>query len=373
MKPTAAWEQRSVSLAAVFKRIVPRASVRIGLLAALLLALAPSGASAFSKAIWGDVYRNGVNQFPIYKQLGVSTYEAALSWNSVAPTGPRQPTNPRDHAYQWPIAIQQAVDQAKRFHMQVMLQIVGVPPWANGRHPWNWVPYRPSDFGAFATAAARRYPSVHLWMIWGEPNRAPNFQPLYPAPSPFARLTPKQQIAPHNYARLLDAAYGALKGVSKQNVVIGGSTYTTGDIHTQQWIENLRLPNGRPPRMDVYAHNPFTNVDPSFNVPYSTGGAVEFEDLHELAGWTDQYLHRGLPLFLSEWTVPTCPDYEYNFFVDPPVAARWVRDALRLSRAWKRINTLGWVHVYDDPGVSCGGLMTVTGKRKPTFDAFARG
>src|SRR5487761_1161796 len=141
-----------------------RRSIRIGMLAALLLALAPSGASAFSKAIWGQVYRNGVNQFPIYKKLGVSIYEVALSWNSVAPTRPRKLTNPRDPAYQWPAEIQQAISQAKRFHMQVMVQIIGVPPWANGSHPWNWVPSRPRDFGAFATAAARRYPSVHLWM-----------------------------------------------------------------------------------------------------------------------------------------------------------------------------------------------------------------
>jgi hypothetical protein len=125
--------------------------------------------------------------------------------------------------------------------------------------------------------------------------------------------------------------------------------------------------------MDMYAHNPFTNVDPSFSVAYSAGGAVEFEDLHELAGWVDRYLKPGLPLFLSEWTVPTCSDQEFNFYVDPPVAAKWVRDALRLSRHWSRIYGLGWIHVYDDPPTSCGGLMTVTGKRKTMFDAFARG
>jgi hypothetical protein len=45
----------------------------------------------------------------------------------------------------------------------------------------------------------------------------------------------------------MDAAYGALKQVSRRNLVIGGSTYTTGDIDTQQWIQNLRLPDGRPP------------------------------------------------------------------------------------------------------------------------------
>jgi hypothetical protein len=57
--------------------------------------------------------------------------------------------------------------------------------------------------------------------------------------------------------------------------------------------------------------------------------------------------------------------------VDPLVAAKWVRDALRLSRSWKRIYALGWIHVYDEPPVSSGGLLTADGKPKPTFNAFA--
>jgi hypothetical protein len=361
------------SIAPVPRTLVRWGSARIVLLAILVLAISPSAASAFSKGIWGDVYRNGVNQFPIYKKLGVSIYEASLNWSEAAPTRPANPTNPHDPAYQWPSDITQAVQQASRFHMRVMLQLVYTPSWANGGRGEQWVPNNVKDFANFATAASREFPGVHLWMIWGEPNRSPNFQPFYAADNPLAKLNKKQQIAPHNYARLLDAAYGALKHVTKRNLVIGGSTYTTGDIHTQQWIENMKLPNGRRPRMDMYAHNPFTNVDPTFNAAPSGEGAVEFPDLPRLAGWIDRYLHRGLPLFLSEWTVPTCVDQEFNFYVDPPVAAKWVRDALRLSRHWKRIYALGWIHVYDEPPVSCGGLFTASGKKKPVYNAFSQG
>jgi len=368
----AACEKRSVSLAAVLKRLVRKGSVRIGMLALLLLALTPSAASAFSKAIWGEVYHNGVNQFPIYKQLGVSIYEIAVPWSAVAPQRPRQATNPRDPAYQWPVEVDQAVTQAKRFHMRVLIQLVFTPSWANGGRSREWVPNRVSDFAAFATAAARRYPSVHLWMIWGEPTRAGLFAPLYGA-SPGAKLNRKQRIAPHNYARLLDAAYGALKRVSRRNTVIGGCTYTTGSIDTEQWIENLKLPNGRPPRMDMYSQNPFTFSAPSFSGGPSPDGAVEFQDLPRLAQWIDRYLRRGMPLFFSEWTVPTQADEEFNYYVDPPVAAKWVHNALHLLRHWKRAYGLGWIHVYDSPPSSYGGLMTVTGKRKPLFYAFKYG
>ncbi len=341
------------------------------MLVPLVLALAPSGAQAFSKAMWGEVYHNGVNQFPMYRQLGVKIFEIDLSWNQVAPTRPRNPTNANDPAYHWPLEVQQAVTQAKRFHMQVLLQIIGAPRWSNGGHPWNWAP-RPGTFANFANVAARHYRSVHLWMIWGEPSRRPNFQPETAAP-PGVRLNSAQQVAPHNYARMLDAAYAALKRVSTSNLVIGGSTYTTGDIDTLQWIQNLRLPNGKAPRMDIYAHNPFTFADPALTGPPSPAGSVEFPDLPRLAGWIDHYLRRGMPIFISEFTIPSSPDQEFNFYVDPPVQARWISDALRVSRHYHRIYGLGWIHFYDDPPVSGGGLLTVNGVKKPGFTAFARG
>jgi hypothetical protein len=350
-------------------RIVLGRLVTLAALAALVL---PAGAQAFSKAIWGQVYRAGVNQFPLYHRLGVSIYELDLPWAGVAPTRPAHATDPADPAYHWPLEVQQALTQARRFHMRVLLQIIGAPSWANGGHASNWAPRRPADFAAFATAATHRYPSVHLWMVWGEPTRTPNFEPIVPTPSTVP-LSAAAKAAPHLYARILDATYGALKHASARNLVIGGCTYTTGAIDTQEWIENLRLPDGRPPRMDMYAHNPFSYETPRFSAAPSPFGEVQFSDLHELTGWVDRYLKPGLPLFLSEWTIPTAPDEEFNFYVDPSIAASWITDALRLSRSWHRIYSLGWINVYDNPPVSYGGLMTEAGVPKPGLAAFAHG
>src|SRR5947209_17403175 len=138
---------------------------RIVTLAAVALVIAPAAAQAFSKAIWGDVYRNGINQFPLYHRMGVKIFEMDLDWFQVAPTRPRNAANPRDHAYAWPAGVQEAITQAKRYHMQVLLQIIGSPAWANGGHSWNWMP-RTSAYATFAATAARKYPGVHLWMIW---------------------------------------------------------------------------------------------------------------------------------------------------------------------------------------------------------------
>ncbi len=328
------------------------------------------------KAMWGPSVHDGESLFPVYRELGVRIYEEKLDWRSVAPRRPRNPLNPNDPAYVWPAEVTQAVAEAKRYHIQAALQIIGAPAWANGGQPWNWAPTNPRDYADFAIAAARRYPSVHLWMIWGEPSRAHNFEPLTPAKR-FAALDAQQQVAPHLYARILDAAYGALKRVSRSNVVIGGMTYTTGDISTQQWIENMRLPDGRPPRLDMYGHNPFSYRAPNLSNPPSREQDIDFSDLGRLAKLVDRCLGRpGNPrpkLFISEWTVPTAIDLEFNFYVEPLVQAQWITDGLRVAGQLPSVYAVGWIHLYDEPPTTYGGLLETDGAKKPGYFAWRAG
>lgn len=218
-----------------------------------------------------------------------------------------------------------------------------------------------------------------MWMIWGEPDRQHNFALSRRVPGRARRLTAAQARAPHVYARLLDASYGALKSVSERNLVIGGDTYTWGDIPVRLWIENLRLPNGRPPRMDLYGHNPFSYRDPNLSNPPSPAGAYDFSDLRRLSRLVDRNLATGnhrIKLFLSEWTIPTSPlDSEFPFYVTPRVQARWIRDAWRIVRSSRFIYALGWIHVYDDPPGrgSSGGLFDYRGRPKPGYYAFKNG
>ena len=187
------------------------------------------------------------------------------------------------------------------------------------------------------------------------------------------RLTSAQQIAPHNYARLLEASYLALKKESRQNIVIGGSTFTGGTVSTEQWIQNLRLPDGKPPSMDMYAHNPFSYQPPSFSGPPSPFGEVQFRDLPRLAGWVDRYLHRGLPLFLSAWSISTSPDDTFPFWVNAPVATKWIQQALRIARRWHRIYAIGWQGLYDSPPAFMSGLIEADGTHKSLYAAYQQG
>lgn len=345
------------------------------LIAVLLACLAAPADARYSrkKAIWGPTQVDGVSQFPIYRELGVGIYQFALGWDQVAPTRPRRPSDPRDAAYRWPEEVDFAIREGRRHGIRVSLMLIGAPPWANGGRSSEWAPRRPSDFAAFARAASRRYPRVRLWQIWGEPSRQRNFKPL-----------PRfEATGPRRYARILDAAYSSLKRQSRRNLVIGGNTFTTGDVSPRQFIRSMRLPSGRPPRMDLYGHNPFTVREPALRKGPLGHGYADFSDLDILARWIDRNLGRtrGRPirLFLSEFTLPTDhPNHEFNFWVTREVQARWLQAALRITRSWWRIYALGWIGLYDDPPRPDGlevnrGLLTYTGERKPAYAVFLTG
>jgi hypothetical protein len=354
---------------------------------ALLLAWAPSASASGQKAIWGPTHAlGGSSAFPIYQDLGASIYEMGLRWDRVAPTRPASPRDPADPAYQWPDDVQFALDEASTHHMSVLLLVSGAPRWANGGHPWQWAPTRPSDYADFIEAASRRYPGVRFWQIWGEPTRRDNFMPLTSARHKPLRkpLSAAQAAAPRRYARILDAAYGAVKRVDPSDIVVGGDSFTLGDILPLDWIRALRLPNGRPPRMDLYGHNPFTLRRPDLRAPaYIPGmGYGDFSDLDIVSSWVNRYLRRGrgsLRLFLGEFTIPT--DHlspGWNFWVTPAVQAKWLSAALKAMRGWSGIYALGWISLYDDQPNPAGnelnaGLIDALGHLKPSYAAYRAG
>jgi hypothetical protein len=343
----------------------------LALLAFVALPVASSDAAVSrKKAMWGPMYKDGKSQFPIYKDLGVGILEQAISWAGVAPTRPADATNPTDPAYKWSEELDRGAAEAKRNGMQLMLMLIGSPPWANGGKADPYAPTKPSDYRDFAVAAARHYPGVKLWMAWGEPCRSDRFQPQDPG----------------RYARLVDAAYSGLKSVRRSNLVIGGNTFTTcGKKGVLGWIKGMRLPNGKVPRMDMYGHNPTSARRPDLSRPPLGRGYADFSDLDQLGGWLDRYLKapnmkgRPLPLFLSEFLLPTDHfNYETNYYVTRKAQASWTTDALRIARRWKRIYTFGWFTLYDDVPNAAGneltyGLLEADGKKKPAYAAFKAG
>ena len=344
----------------------------ISVTAALVLTAAslPSAAAKPPlKAIWGPTRMpDGSSAFREYRRLGVDVVQFQLQWDSVAPVKPRNAGEPRDPAYHWPAAVSQAVRGASRFGMHVALMVRGSPPWANGGHTSEWAP-SPRRFAAFLTAASRRYPTVHRWMVWGEPNRAGAFAPL----------PPNKPTGPRRYARLLDAAYVALKHRTHRNIVVGGMTFSFGEVYPKQWLRWMRLPDGRRPGLDEYGHNPFTRRTPNIRLHGYSGypGARDISDVDTFAREVRRaYPNRRPPLWLSEFTVSSDhANRAFDFAVSRRTQAAWLRSAFDIAR---RIDAagIGWFNLQDQPaGDPLGlttGLMTYEGKRKPAYRAYQR-
>jgi hypothetical protein len=361
------------------------------LCAAAMAAPAPAAAMKnLRKAFWGPAQIDGQSAFPIYRSLGVKTYQYTVSWGTVAPQRPTNPIDSADPAYQWPSDLDAVIADAQANGMDVMIEIGQTPSWANGGKDGSWAPTDPTDAAAFFTAAARRYPAVKRWMVWGEPNDFVHWNPTPVDADGRPRETGsplhgRDLDGPHLYAQTLDAVYAALKSVSRRNIVIGGNSWTAGTVHPLIWVRSLRLPNGQPPRMDMYGHNPFSARKPNFSNPPLAHGNADFSDLERLGKAVDKTLGQGrrhIPLWLSEWTIPTAAGSEFNYYVRESVQASWVKAGLRLARGSRYIAGIGWIHLRDDaPDQNTGvagrriseGLQRYDGTAKPSFAAFKRG
>jgi hypothetical protein len=349
---------------------VKRRATVIAVVTAMLAVGVPSTAAASLKAIWGpDVLPGGKSAYPTYERLGVDVIERQLSWRDVATRRPAHPRDPADPAYAWPASLDAAMAQAGSRGIRFALMIKGTPRWANGGRSRAHAPKHVGDYADFAAAAARRYRSVRYWMVWGEPTRRGSFEPM----------SPGSRRGPRIYAEMLDRTYGALKSVRRSNVVIGGMTWTLGIQPPPTFLARMRLPNGRPPRLDWFGHNPFSVRFPDLHKDPYYKGLRDISDSDTLAREVRHVykrIHRRPKLWLSEFTVQSDhANRAFSFFVSRAAQARWITAAYRLAHRDKAIAGLGWYSLIDDPdplsGLT-GGLLDAAGDPKPAFAAYRR-
>jgi hypothetical protein len=360
--------------------VIPRRrAIWVALLCASTLALPAATAQAkLLKAIWGP-YASPVESvacptppqpcspFAIYRELGVDVFQFQVHWNEVASTQPAHPRDSNDPAYDWE-AVDTVVQQAAQYGIRPAALVQLSPRWANrGRLP-IWGPSNPKAFADFLYAASRRYPSIRMWMIWGEPSRGENFQPMRRG----------QRKGPRTYATLLDKAYASLKQVSRRNVVIGGMTLNGGTIMAPDFVESLKLKNGRPPRMDMWGHNPFEARFPRLHDdPLGAyRGFNDIDTLHEEIKEAYQAGHRKVPrLWLSEWTIVSDRPLSLfsGYFVSKREQATRLKAAYQIAGRAPYVAGLGWFTLMDqavEDGNAGWGLLKANGTKKPAFDAY---
>lgn len=326
--------------------------------------LAVPHAHAAEKAIWGPAkLPSGASAFPVYRDLGVDTLQITVSFATVAPNRPAQAGNPADPVYRWPASLDAIIAEARANRIAVALLVARSPGWANGGRSELHAP-DPRAFGDFMAAASRRYPYVRRWMIWGEPNRADRFLPN----------REDSPVGPRVYAPILEAAYVALKRVSRRNIVIGGMTWTGGDVTPRDFLSFMRLPNGRRPRLDWYGHNPFPFRFPDLRALPVAEGYRDISDLDTFGRQLRRAYGRKARFWLSEFLVLSDrASDQFRLFVSRAGQARWLSAAYRIANRLGSVAGLGWQALLDQPPrplSSNWGLLTAAGSRKPAYRAF---
>lgn len=340
---------------------------RVGVLAALvgviaLVLAAPAGASPrarFGIQDDGWLLYAGPSldaRLATLDELGVRLVRFTLRWDMVARSKPVHPLDPDDPSYDW-APFDAVIDGLHDHDIATLVTIWGAPRWSNGGHGPNWLPQ--SGLGSFAYAASKRYPFVHLWTIWNEPNTRVAAVPV--SPSLYVR-------------RLLNPAYVLLHRASPKNVVAGGVTSpraTRSGMSPASFMAGMHAAHAR---LDAYAQNPYPGSprDTPFHDSCSWCRSLTMARLGLIRSTVRRYFGARTPVWLTEYGVQTDPP-DRIFGVPPAQQAAFVGQAA--LRVWEEPGVTMMIHflVRDDPelGGWQSGLLTARGSAKPAYRAFA--
>jgi hypothetical protein len=292
-------------------------------------------------------------------ELGVDVVRYTLRWDHIATYRPDRPADPDDPAYDW--SSSDALLQGLHAHgIDILLTIWGTPPWANGFRKPNFAPDSPSALALFATAAARRYPWVHKWEIWNEPNQLGGLDPNSP------RLYVQ---------RLLNPAVAALHAIDPLNVVAGGATSPRATQTALSAVAFMRGMRRAGARFDVYSHHPyprwFGRGRPE--TPLQTLPCTRWLTMASLQCLIkDVTMNFGRKhIWLTEYAYKTNPPDRARG-VPPALQARYLAEAARRVYQAPRVDLLINFLIRDEPVIGrwSSGFLTAGEAVKPSFYAF---
>ena len=287
------------------------------------------------------------------QNLGVGVVRFTLRWDQVARQKPASPRSPA--AYDWgPYG--DALDALHEQGIRALVTLYGSPGWANGGGSPAHLPS--TGFGDFAYAAAKRFPWVHMWTAWNEPNSRTFSVP----------------VSPSRYVQnVLNPAFASLHAVSASNQVAGGVTSprkTPSGMSPLAFMQGMHAAHAR---LDAYAQNPYPvsrNETPTHAV-CSTCGYFTMANLPTIRADVTRYFG-AKPLWLTEYGYQTNPP-------DRLLGVSYAQQAAYLGQAalrvWQQSGVTVLIHflIRDEPSIGGwqSGLFTVGGTAKPAYHAFA--
>jgi hypothetical protein len=334
------------------------------------------------------VYGYPLTTFPVLKQLRAQALRLELFWGGsvgVAKRRPRNARDPEDPAYDWG-AYDRAANQARQYGIRLVFSIYGTPAWANGGKDRRHAPTLERDLRNFAFAAATRYsgtymgedgrrlPAVRYWLAWNEPNN-----PAMLAPQ-FRRAGARWVIqSATDYVRICRAVYDGVHATVLTGEKVGcGLTAPRGNnrprgarpsVSPLVFVRALKKAGLR--RFDAYAHHPYYGAPsetPRTRPPAST--TITLGNIDALLSELTR-LWGPKRLWITEYGYQTNPP-DRTFGVSYRQQALYLKQAYAIARGHPRIDMMLWFLLRDERRVQGwqSGLMTFSGKRKPSFNAF---
>jgi hypothetical protein len=334
-------------------------AVALAVVAALVVLAAPATASVGATyGIQDDawlMYGPGTlsSRVSTLKGLGAGVVRFTVRWDAVAPSKPANGRDPEDPTYAWGV-YGNVLDELHAEGIAALVTLYGSPRWANGGGGPNVLPQ--SGIGDFAFAAAKRFPWVHLWTIWNEPNSRTFSVPVSPATYVETTLNP---------------AYLALHQASGANKVAGGVTSPRKTPTGMAPLDYMRGMSAAHARLDAYAQNPYAVGRTETPYVGSCSSCFTMADLSAIRSEVTRNFGPK-PLWLTEYGYQTNPP-------DPLIGVSYAKQATYLGQAalkvWRQsgVTMLIQFLLRDEPNIGGfqSGLLTTTGKQKLSYHAFA--
>lgn len=332
----------------------------------------PPKAGVQAHLLWSGVSSQDVaNELDQIKAANAKLVRVDVGWSSIEQDAKGQYSS-------WHLdKLDTVVDEAESRGLDLLLTLHTTPCWASSapasvkqgcdgawwdRNVQNYAPNNSADYADAAGYLAKRYQGrITGWEIWNEPNSDSFFK----APNPA-----------NAYARLVKAAYPAIKRADPETTVVAGSL-----MHSD--LSFIRKLYAADPDLgdsfDAFSIHPYSDdrspLDPDAGQPPTWSFIRGVPAVHkELRDHGDDK-----PLWLTEFgwnTSTTRGAASWQNGVTEAKQAQWTADSLEQVGKWSWVDA-AIVYTFTDTGsdpadyLSNFGLVREDGSKKPALRTFA--
>lgn len=382
----------------------------------------PASASSDQRALFDmpsdQLFGRTTEVLQAMRDLGVKIIKVSMEWDAIAPWSQlrlRPPlfnaSNPADYPRANWAPYDKVVAEAPKYGIQVAFTLGGgAPLWATSPgapagYWWVWDP-SPGDYRQFVQAVGRRYPSVHIWELWNEPNWGSDLAPQANAQADIVSAGEYRALLNAGWRGLQRSGHGAdtiiAAGLSPDQAGRVSATSTTGPLNFIRTLycvngsyrelrgataeavgcpttaaASRRFRAGNPALFDMsgFGVHPYSAAAPPTKEAWGNPNSLEFVGIPRLIKALHRFdrlygSHKQMAIYPTEYGYQTAPPQPpAPWFVTPATASVYMNWGEYLSWRNPRVETYAQYELADH-GWFTSGLVFANGRPKPSFWAY---